>query len=213
MVSRSAKSGVNVDLAALEQRARERRAKHANQSVVTAEVRTPEKDEGSTMTEATTSNSAWGPLAAGVAGLLLGENGIFGKNGNSGGGAVTPDQLGVALGNLQGTSQRERLSDQINLLGAGNAIGHASIKDAVTGAAAQNALALCGLGNTVTQGNAAIVSTVQAGFASSERLALQQALDAERVRATELRIQLSEAHNNAQHSTTQVLLQQVINAK
>lgn len=173
------------------------------------------------MTDTTNSNSAWGPLAAGVAGLLLGENGIFG-NGRNGGSApaVTPDQLGTALGSLQGSLQRDGLAQSINgvskdigLAAGGLAIGITGVKDAVTGAAAQNALSLCGLTNTVTQGNANIISAIQSGFASSERLALQQALDAERSRATELRIALSESHNNASHTATQVLLQQVINAK
>ena len=167
----------------------------------------------------TDSNSAWGPLAAGVAGLLLGENGIFNKGGAGSQPAVTPDQLGTALGNLQGSLQRENLATSINgiskdigLAAGGLAIGISGVKDAVTSAASQNALALCGLGNTVTQGNAAIISTIQAGFASSERLALQQALDAERSRATELRIALSESHNLAGHTATQVLLSQVVNA-
>ena len=204
-----------MQLADLEQRARDLRAKNAN------DVGTPVNvNEGSEMSDTKTeSTSAWGPLAAGVAGLLLGENGVFGKGSNSAP-AVTPDQLGTALGNLQGSFQRDNLGQSINgiskdigLAAGGLAIGITGVKDAVTGAAAQNALSLCGINNAITQGNASVISAIQTGFASSERLALQQALDAERSRATELRIALSESHNQASHTATQVLLQQVVLGK
>ena len=160
----------------------------------------------------TKTESAWGPLAAGVAGLLLGENGVFGGNrGNQAqSGAVTPDQMNNSLNQLAAGFQRDQTQGMIAGLGAGNAIGHASIKDAITDAASQNALSLCNLGHGMSSGFAQLGSTVQSGFASAERLALQSALDAERARATELRIALSEYKNESGHARTQVLLNQVI---
>lgn len=201
-----------MDLASLEQRARERRAENAN------EVGTPEPQKERDMTDTTNSNSAWGPLAAGVAGLLLGENGIFNKNGNAATApGVTPDQLGTALGNLQGSLQRENLSESINgiskdigLAAGGLALGITGVKDAVTTAASQNALSLCGLSGAMTQGFAAVNQAILMQGAASRELALQQALDAERTRATELRIGLSECKNQAGHTATQVLLNQVV---
>ena len=167
----------------------------------------------------TKTESSWGPLAAGAAGLLLGENGIFGKNGNSGN-AVTPDQLGAALGNLQGSLQRENITSSINgiskdigLAAGGLAIGITGVKDAVTSAASQNALSLCGLSGAMTQGFAAVNQAILMQGAQSRELALQQALDAERTRATELRISLSECKNQAGHTATQVLLNQVVVGK
>lgn len=177
-----------------------------------------------------TQNSAWGPLAAGVAGLLLGENGIFGGRNNGGQGTVTPEQLSNGLNQLQGQLQRDgieqgmsRISSEIchstNHLGkdigiaaGGLGIGIAGVKDAVVASSAQNALSLCNLGHNMSAGFSGLTSTVQTGFASAERLALQQALDAERARATELRIELSEQKNAAGHASTQVLLNQVIAA-
>jgi len=212
-----------VDLAALEQRARERRANHLQSQAASAtsveapaetmQSQTKEKDVD--MSDTKTETSAWGPLAAGVAGLLLGENGIFGGGrGNNGqSGAVTPDQMNNSLNQLAAGFQREQTQGMIAGLGAGNAIGFGTVKDAVTDAASANALALCGLSGTISQGFAATNFNIQDQASKGRELALQQALDAERSRATELRIQLSEAHNNAQHATTQVLLNQVIVGK
>lgn len=169
----------------------------------------PSKKEETTMSEVKTEGSAWGPLAAGVAGLLLGENGVFGR-GSNGGNAVTPDQLGIALNQMQGNMQRDNIQGQISHSSAHLGMGLAGVKEAVAAGSAQNALSLCGLGNSVTQGFAATNFNIQHQASQGRELALQQALDVERQRATELRIQLSEAANNAQHATTQVLVQQLV---
>lgn len=174
----------------------------------------------STSNDTNNGQSVWGPAAGAFFGAAFGEGGFLngGKNGSAP--AVTPDQLGTALGQLQGSLQREGLTASINgvskdigLAAGGLAIGITGVKDAVTNAASQNALSLCSLSGAMTQGFAATNFNIQEQASKGRELALQQALDAERNRATELRIQLSEAHNNAQHSTTQVLLNQVINAK
>ena len=89
--------------------------------------------------------------------------------------------------------------------------GIAGVKDAVVNSSAQNQLALCGIGHNMTAGFASVNNTILLQGAQSRELALQQALDAERSRATELRIALSEAKNSAGHTATQVLLQQVVN--
>lgn len=174
--------------------------------------------------------SVWGPAAGAFFGAAFGENGFFG-NGGKGGAGVTTEQLSNGLNQLQGQIQRDgietglsRISGEICGLGnsigkdigiatTGLALGIAGVKDAVVASSAQNALSLCNLGHGMQAGFAGLTSTVQTGFASAERLALQQALDAERARATELRIGLSEYKNQTGHQATQVLLQQVVNAK
>lgn len=159
-------------------------------------------------------NSGWGPALGAFLGAAVGDGGLFGGNGNNkGGNAVTPDQLGTAINGLAGNIQRDQLQESIGHLGAGNAIGFGAVKDAVVAAAGQNALALCNLGHSVTAGFAATNANIIAQGAASRELALQQALDAERARATDLRIQLSEAHNNASHTATQVMIQNLASAK
>lgn len=171
-------------------------------------------------------------LSAGVGGLIgaaLGQgNGLFGGNNRE---TATLDQVDSRFNALQSQLAADQVEDRIagvtsavNSLGShlGLAVGGStaaisaelgSIKDALNCNNSALQLALCGIGHNITAGNAAVVSQIQAGFASSERLALQQALDAERSRATELRIELSETRNQAGHTATQVLLNQVISAK
>lgn len=171
--------------------------------------------EETEMTESTTKNffetpsngnTAWGAAGGALVGALVGEGGLLGGNKN----AVTPDQLGTAINGLQGNLQRDQLQEQIGNSTAALGLDIGSVKDAITSAASSNALGLCGLGNSIAQGFAATNFNIQDQASKGRELALQQALDAERSRATELRIQLSEAHNNAQHATTQVLVQQLV---
>lgn len=172
-------------------------------------------------------------LSAGVGALVgaaLGNgNGLFGGGNNRE--TATLDQVDSRFNALQGQLAAGQVEDRIAGVTAavnsssshlGLAVGGAtaalsaelgSIKDALNCNNSALQLALCGIGHNITAGNAAVVSQIQAGFASSERLALQQALDAERSRATELRIELSETRNQAGHTATQVLLNQVISAK
>lgn len=154
------------------------------------------------------SNGGWLPaVVAGVAGYAAG-NGGFGGNG---GGRPTIDQLDARFNGLQGQMAAEALREQGTA--STNAITGAisGVKDAVTHGDAHTNLALCGLGHNMQAGFAAVNSTILSTAASAERLALQQALDAERARATELRIALSEHKNQSGHAATQVLVQQLVN--
>lgn len=177
-------------------------------------------NEGKTMsTDATNGQSVWGPAAGAFFGAAFGENGLF-NGGNKGGAGVTTEQLTVGLNQLQGQLQRDGIehsisgiSKDIGLAAGGLAIGITGVKDAVVASSSANALAMCTLGNSMTQGFSAVNQSILLQGAASRELALQQALDVERARATEYRIELSENRNAAAHTSTQVLLNQVINAK
>lgn len=164
-------------------------------------------------------------LGAGVGGLIgaaLGNGtGLFGGNREQ---TATLDQVDSRFNSLQGQMQSEALQSQIGRLqgevgrtSADSTIalgaGIAGVKDAVVASSGQNALSLCNLGHSVQAGFASVNQNILLQGAASRELALQQALDAERSRATELRIALSEHKNQAGHNATQVLLNQVINAK
>lgn len=163
-------------------------------------------------------------LGAGVGGLIgaaLGNGGLFG-NGNRE--TATLDQVDSRFNALQGQlaadsvqSQISGLTETVGRTSADSTIalgaGIGGVKDAVISAAGQNALGLCNLGHNVQAGFAGVNQNILLQGAASRELALQQALDAERARATELRIALSEHKNQAGHNATQVLLNQVINAK
>lgn len=162
-------------------------------------------------------------LGAGVGGLIgaaLGNGGLFGNNREQ---VATLDQVDSRFNSLQGQLSADSLQSQIGGLtetvgrtSADSTIalgaGIAGVKDAVTHASQHNALALCNLGHAVESGFAGVNQNILLQGAQSRELALQQALDAERARATELRIALSEHKNQAGHQSTQVLLQQVIAA-
>lgn len=170
-------------------------------------------------------NSGWGAGVGGLIGAAIGNGGsgggLFGGNREQ---SVTPDQLGTAINGLRDQINTDAIESQIGRvqheIGSTSAhstlalgAGIASVKDAVVNSSAQNQLALCGLGHSVQSGFAGVTNTILMQGAASRELALQQALDAERVRATELRIALSEHKNQAGHASTQVLLNQVIAAK
>ena len=181
--------------------------------------------------DANNGQSVWGPAAGAFFGAAFGENGFFGNGGNKGGAGVTTEQLSNGLNQLQGQLQRDGLEQGLakisgEICGLGNSIGKdigiattglalgiAGVKDAVVNASAQNALSLCNLGHSMQSGFAATNQAIVMQGAASRELALQQALDSERAKATEYRIALSESKNAAQHSATQVLLNQVVNAK
>lgn len=177
----------------------------------------------------TSSNSAWGPAAGAFLGAMFGENG-FGV-GNNRQPAVTPDQLGTAINGLQGSLQRDQLQESVGdvssqIAGLGGKISHSihhatddlncaigGVKDAIVAGNSANALAMCNLGHNINQGIASVNQNILAQSAQARELALQQALDAERARATELRIAQSELKNQAGHKDTQVLVQQMIAGK
>lgn len=173
-------------------------------------------------------NSAWGPAAGAFLGALFGENG-FGV-GNNRQPSVTPDQLGTAINGLQGSLQRDQLQESVGdvssqIAGLGGKISHSihhatddincsisGVKDAIAAGNSANALAMCNLGHNISQGFSTVNQNIIAQGAQARELALQQALDAERARATELRIAQTELKNQAGHQATQVLLQQVVNS-
>lgn len=165
--------------------------------------------------------TGWGAGVGGFIGAALaggGNGGLFGNNN-----AVTPDQLQATVNNLQGQMSTDAIQGQLSgiqgqicdsaagstaVLGA--AIG--GVKDAVVNSSADTQLALCNLGHNMQAGFAAVNQSILLQGAASRELALQQALDAERARATELRIGMSEMKNQSGHTATQVLLQQVVNS-
>lgn len=157
-------------------------------------------------------------LIGGIAGYAAG-NGGFGGNG---GGRPTIDQLDARFNSLQNQMSTDALEGQIGRLNdtvtrstADSTIalgaGIAGVKDAVNSSSVQNQLALCNLGHSVQAGFAGVNQSILLQGAASRELALQQALDAERARATELRIALSEHKNQSGHAATQVLVQQLVN--
>lgn len=167
-------------------------------------------------------NAGWGAGIGGLIGAAVGNGGLFGGGNRQP--AVTPDQLQASLNSLQGTMNTDQIQAQLNgiqgqisetgtaatvALGA----GIAGVKDAVVHSDHHSQMALCNLGHAVQSGFASVNQNILAQSAQSRELALQQALDAERARATELRIALSEHKNQAGHQATQVLLNQVISAK
>lgn len=167
-------------------------------------------------------NAGWGAGIGGLIGAAIGNGGgLFGNNREQ---VATLDQVDSRFNSLQGQLAADSLQSQIGGLtetvgrtSADSTIalgaGIAGVKDAVISAAGQNALGLCNLGHNVQAGFAGVNQNILLQGAASRELALQQALDAERARATELRIALSEHKNQSGHQATQVLLQQVINAK
>lgn len=169
------------------------------------------------------SGAGWGAGVGGLIGAAIGNGGLFGGNRNSDP-AVTPDQLQTAIGTLSARLDTDQVQDQLGRFqgqvasqGADMTIalgaGIASVKDAVVSGANQNALSLCNLGHSVQSGFASVNQNILLQGAASRELALQQALDAERSRATDLRIQLSEAKNHASHTATQVMIQNLASAK
>lgn len=171
------------------------------------------KSEGTNMSTSNDTNngqSVWGPAAGAFFGAAFGEGGFLNGGGGNKTPGVTPDQLGVALSNLSGQFQRDQLQEQIGNSTAALGLGLASVKDAVTGAASQNALSLCGLGNAIAQGFAATNFNIQSEGAANRQLVLEQSNLALRDQLVEARVRLTEAHNAAGHASTQVLVNQVL---
>lgn len=157
--------------------------------------------------------------SAGVGGFLgaaIADGGLFNGNRN----ALTADQFMAGMNNMQNQNSTDALQSQMNgistqICESTGAItsavtnSGASVKDAVVNASALNQLALCELGHKTQAGFAQIEKTILLQSAEAQKLAIQQALDAERARSTELRIELSEHKNATGHQHTQFLIQQV----
>lgn len=157
------------------------------------------------MSDSSNNNSGGKGWEAGFGGLIgaaLGESGFLGGNKPAGGDApASMDQVQASFNALRGENQVAGLGAQI-----------AGVKDAIAVSAGANQLAHCGLGHSITAGFASVNQNILAQTNELKSLALQQALDAERARATELRIELSEHKNASGHAQTQVLVQQLVNA-
>lgn len=155
-------------------------------------------------------NAGWGAGIGGLIGAAIG-NGGFGGFGNNREQVATLDQVDSRFNSLQGQLAADSLRAQNATSTAALAGEIAGVKDAVTHGGAHNQLAMAGLGYSVQSGFASVNQSILLQGAASRELALQQALDAERARATELRIALSETKNQAGHTATQVLVQQLVN--
>lgn len=197
------------------------RVVNAPQSFAVVENPITEKEVKMDNAQNNGTNAGWGAGVGGLIGAAIGNGGAGGILGGNREPAVTPDQLGTALNGVTSRMDNDavqahlgRIQGQIAGTAADSTIalgaGIAGVKDAVVNSSAQNQLALCGIGHNMTAGFAAVNNTILLQGAQSRELALQQALDAERVRATELRIALSEERNQAGHKATQVLLSQVV---
>lgn len=167
------------------------------------------------------SGTGWGAGVGGFIGAALAGGsggGIFGNN-NS----VTPDQLQATVNNLQGQMSTDAIQGHLSGIqsqisdstaASTAALGSAinGVKDAVVGSSAATQLSLCSLGHNMQAGFAAVNQAILLQGAASRELALQQALDAERARATELRIGMSELKNQSGHTATQVMIQNLAKA-
>lgn len=154
-------------------------------------------------------NAGWGAGVGGLIGAAIGSNGgILGGNREP---AVTPDQLQASLNNLQGSMNTDALQAQLGHLTetigrtAGDstiALGAAiaGVKDAVTCGQAQTNLALCGLGHSMQAGFASVNQTILLESAKGRELQLTDAL-------AQARADLAAAHNQAGHTATQVMIQ------
>ena len=160
-----------------------------------------------------------GALVGGAIGAGIGDNGLFGGNRNT----LTTDQFLTGLNNMQNQGDNDAIRGQLSGIAsqmcestsditAAVTGGSASVKDSINQASTINQLALCNLGHGMQAGFAAVNQNITIQGYESRLQATQQQLDAERARATELRIALSEHKNASGHNATQVLLQQVVNA-
>lgn len=152
--------------------------------------------------ESPNNNAGWGAGVGGLIGAALGNGtGLFGGRNDT----VTPDQLDARFGSLQGQMGRDAIRGEIAdvALGLGGAI--TGVKDAVNHASSHNALALCGLGHTVQSGFAETNKTIVMEAARGRELQLADAL-------AQARAEIAQARNDAGHTATQVMVQNLVNA-
>lgn len=165
----------------------------------------------------------WSAAGGALVGSLIGNNGILGGGGGSGGvsNAVSLEQMQGALNNLQGQMNTDavqghlgRIQDQIcdSSANTNHNISHSvgSVKDAVVSSGAATQLALCNLGHNMQAGFAQLQNSIVVQGYESRLLATQQQLDNERAKATEYRIELTEHKNNTGHQATQFMVQQAL---
>lgn len=158
------------------------------------------------------SGSGWGAGVGGFIGATLaGGNGLFGGNNSQ---AVTPDQLAASIASLQRQINTDAIQESLGDIRAeikdsacditkdlGCEIS--GIKDAVTSGNAALNLALCNLGHGMQAGFSSVTNTIIQEAAKGRELTLAENL-------AQARSELAAAHNQAGHTATQTMIQQVI---
>lgn len=159
-------------------------------------------------------NAGWGAGVGGLIGAALGSgNGLFGGGNRE---TATLDQVDSRFNSLQGQMSTDALQAQIghlsetigrtagdSTLALGGAI--AGVKDAVTCGNAQTQLALCSLGHNMQAGFASVNQTIVLEAAKGRELQLTDAL-------AQARAALAQANNQAGHTATQVMIQNLAKA-
>lgn len=157
-------------------------------------------------------STGWGAAGGALVGALAGSNGFLGGNREQ---AVTPDQMAAAIAGLQRQINTDSIQGSLADI-------RAEIKDSSCDITKDLGCEISGVKDAVTSGNAALNLAlcnlshgVQAGFASvNQTILLESAKGRELTLAENLaqaRADLAAAHNQAGHTATQTMLQQVVN--
>lgn len=157
--------------------------------------------------------NGWSAGIGGLVGAALGNNGFLG-GGTQRDPAVTPDQLSAAVAGLQRQMNTDAIQESLGDIRAeikdsacditkdlGCEIS--GVKDAVVSGNAAINLALCNLGHGMQAGFASVNQTILLEGAKTRELTLSENL-------AQARAQLAQAHNQAGHTATQTMIQQVI---
>lgn len=160
--------------------------------------------------------NGWSAGIGGLIGAAIGNNGGNGLFGGRNNDAVTPDQMSAAIAGLQrqinNDAVQESLGDiRAEIKGSSCEITKdlscqiGGVKDAITSGNAALNLALCNLSHGMQSGFASVNQTILLESAKTRELTLAENL-------AQARAELTKAHNDAGHTATQVLLQQVVNS-
>lgn len=157
--------------------------------------------------------AGWGAGIGGLIGAALGNNGFLG-GGAQRDPAVTPDQLSAAMAGLQRQINTDAIQESLGDIRSeikgsaceitkdlGCEIG--GVKDAVVNGNAAINLALCNMSHGMQAGFSAVTSTIIQEAAKGRELTLAENLAAARA-------ELAHARNEASHTATQTMIQQVI---
>lgn len=149
------------------------------------------------------SSDGWGAGVGGLIGAAVGSGtGLFGGHREP---SVTPDQLDARFNSLQGQMGRDGIRSDLADLGLGLGGAITGVKDAVNHSSAHTNLALCGLGHTIQSGFAETNKTIVMEAARGRELQLADAL-------AQARAEIAQARNDAGHTATQVMVQNLVNA-
>lgn len=159
--------------------------------------------------------NGWSAGLGGLIGAAIGGNtGLFGGRNNND--AVTPDQMSAAIAGLQRQINNDAVQESLGniraeIKGASCEVSKdlgcqiSGVKDAITSGNAALNLALCNLSHGMQSGFASVNQTILLESAKTRELTLAENL-------AQARAELAKAHNDAGHTATQVLLQQVVNS-